>query len=110
MSDKYEITVNKLHEILASMKHAGLGETPVVTQMHDGAPMPITEILNAPVGTREIGRSGTCNYIMSEDEAKTASDNTPQVIVLRGPQLVPVGWLGRALKGADDFQPVDSSQ
>lgn len=89
----YEITVNKLHEILGQIKDAGEGKMLVVVRTEGAAPMPIVGVLNAGVGTRE--RYGA--YIMSEEECKTAPDDTPQVVCLEIPQMVPVTWLSREL-------------
>ncbi len=89
----YEITVSKLHEILGRIKDAGHGDQFVVIAFEGGHGMPITEILNAPVGKGGRG----ADYLMSEEEAKTAPDDTPQVICLRAPMMSPVGWLSREL-------------
>lgn len=89
----YEMTVNKLAEILGQVKEAGQGEMLVVLAFEGGHGMPITEIQNCPIG--KGGRGG--DYLMSEEEAKTAPDDTPQVICLRGPMMSPVGWLSREL-------------
>lgn len=90
----YEITVNKLSDVLGEIKAAGLGEMFVVIGFEGGGPMPITAILNAPVVAQE--RWG--DRLMSEEEAKSAADDTPQVICLQAPQMSPCGWLSRELK------------
>lgn len=90
MMSKYEMTVDKLLEVLGEIKAAGMGEMLVVIAFQGGHAMPIEEINNPGVG-----RLG---YLMTEEETKAAPDDTKQVIVLKGPMMSPVGWLERELQ------------
>jgi len=91
----YEVTVAKLHEMLSQVMAGGAGEMLVVMATENLGPMPIMEILNAPIAVGKGYRGG--DYIMPDEEAKTAADDTPQVLVLKAPSMVPIGWLGREL-------------
>jgi hypothetical protein len=94
MMSKYEMTVDKLHEILGQIKSEGMGDLLVVLAFEGGHAMPITAINNPGVGA--------AGYLMSEEETKAAPDDTKQVIVLKGPMMSPVGWLDRELNRAGD--------
>jgi len=87
----YPMTVDKMLEVLGEIKAAGMGDMFIVISHGGGPPLPIEAIINPPIGTRE--RWG--DYIMSEEEAQAAPDDTPQVICLQAPQMTPVGWLTR---------------
>lgn len=88
----YDLTVDKLLEVLGEAKAAGMGEMLVVIAFKGGHAMPIEEI-NSP----GVGPMG---YLMSEKETKAAPDDTKRVVVLKGPMMSPVGWLERELQRA----------